>query len=65
VNLYIGNTNIVDQVNNIKSTAVTPDISGPVTIQLSLPADVAYFARVGVKTAGVAEQVYSEVKKVE
>lgn len=65
VNLYIGNTNIVDQVNNIKSTAVTPDISGPVTIQLTLPADVAYFARVGVKTAGVAEQVYSEVKKVE
>ncbi|OMP78955.1 MULTISPECIES: DUF3823 domain-containing protein [unclassified Chitinophaga] len=65
VNLYIGNTNIVDQVNNIKSTAVTPDISGPVTIQVTLPADAAYYARVGVKTAGVAEQVYSEVKKVE
>ncbi|MBP1650785.1 MAG: hypothetical protein H6Q26_942 [Bacteroidetes bacterium] len=65
VYLYIGNTNIVDQVNNIKSTAVTPDISGPVTIQVTLPADAAYYARVGVKTAGVAEQVYSEVKKVE
>ncbi|WP_343670242.1 DUF3823 domain-containing protein [Chitinophaga sp.] len=65
VNLYIGNTNIVDQVNSIARASVTPDISGPVTIQLTLPADAAYFARVGVKTAGVAEQVYSEVQKVE
>lgn len=65
VNLYIGNTNIVDQVNAIQSVSATPDISSPVTLQLTLPADAGYYARVGVKTAGVAEQVYSEVKKVE
>lgn len=64
VNLYIGNTNIVDQVNSIRVVSVTPDISGAVTLQMTLPADAAYFARVGVKTAGVAEQVYSEVKEV-
>ncbi len=64
VNLYIGNTNIVDQVNSIKSVSVTPDLSGDVNIQMTLPADQAYFARVGVKTAGVAEQVYSTVIEV-
>lgn len=64
VNLYIGNTNIVDQVNNIRSVSATPDISGMVNLQMTLPADAAYFARVGVKTAGVAEQVYSAVQEV-
>lgn len=64
VNLYIGNTNIVDQVNSIRSVSVTPDLSGVVNIQMTLPADQAYFARVGVKTAGVAEQVYSAVTEV-
>ncbi|WP_343689094.1 DUF3823 domain-containing protein [Chitinophaga sp.] len=64
VNLYIGNTNIVDQVNNIRSVSATPDISGVVNLQMTLPADAAYFARVGVKTAGVAEQVYSAVQEV-
>jgi len=64
VSLYIGNTNIVDQVNSIKSVSVTPDISQNVNIQMTLPADAAYFARIGVKTAGVAEQVYSQVQEV-
>ncbi|RFM33757.1 DUF3823 domain-containing protein [Chitinophaga silvisoli] len=64
VNLYIGNTNIVDQVNSISNVSVTPDLSGVVNIQMTLPTDQAYFARVGVKTAGVAEQVYSAVTEV-
>lgn len=64
VTLYIGNTNIVDQVNSIKSVSVTPDISQNVNIQMTLPADAAYFARIGVKTAGVAEQLYSQVQEV-
>lgn len=64
VSLYIGNTNIVDQVNSIKSVSVTPDISQTVNIQMTLPADAAYFARIGVKTAGVAEQVYSQVQEI-
>lgn len=64
VNLYIGNTNIVDQVNSIRSMSAIPDISGAVNLQMTLPADAAYFARVGVKTAGVAEQVYSAVQEV-
>lgn len=64
VNLYIGKTNIVDQVNSIKSVSATPDLSGAFTLQMTLPADAAYFARIGVKTAGVAEQVYSNVLEV-
>jgi hypothetical protein len=66
VNLYIGNTNIVDQVNNIASARVVPaDITQPVTISVALPAGTGLFARVGVKTSGVAEQIYSQSEKIE
>jgi len=58
VTLYIGNTGIVDQVNNIASA------SGQTTITVNLPAG-ASFARIGVKTAGIAEQVYSQAEKIQ
>jgi hypothetical protein len=61
VSLYVGNTDIVDQVNNAGSVTVVPDISVPVTLSIT---STAPFARVGVKTAGVAELVYSQVEKL-
>ena len=66
INLYLGSTGIVDQVNNTASVSVTaPDLSQPVTLQLNVPATGTWYARVGVKTSGVAEQVYSAVQKPE
>jgi hypothetical protein len=62
VSLYVGNTDIVDQVNNAGSVSVVPDISAPVTLSIT---STAPFARVGVKTAGVAELVYSQVEKLQ
>jgi hypothetical protein len=63
VTLYLGKTDIVDQVNNVASATIVPDLSQPVKLSVAIPAALeleAYiFARVGVKTAGVAEQVYS------
>lgn len=61
VSLYVGNTDIVDQVNNAGSVTIVPDISAPVTLSIT---STASFARVGVKTAGVAELVYSQVEKL-
>lgn len=65
--------NVVDQVNNQGSvtvnTADIPDQSQPVTIKMNIPAGLAtqsyFFARVGVKTAGVAESIYSVPVKIE
>lgn len=65
VSLYIGKTDIVDQVNNIGSVTLVPDISQPVTLSVPLPAESSFFARVGVKTSGVAEQVYSQTEKIQ
>lgn len=66
VSLYIGKTNIVDQVNNIASATVIPgDITQPVNVSVTLPAGTDLFARVGVKTSGVAEQVYSKAEKIQ
>jgi hypothetical protein len=62
VTLYVGNTDIIDQVNNGGAVTVVPDISQPVTI--TIPSTAA-FARVGVKTAGVAEMIYSQVEKLQ
>jgi hypothetical protein len=62
VTLYVGNTDIVDQVNNVGAVTVVPDISQPVTITIPSKAS---FARVGVKTAGIAELIYSQVEKIQ
>lgn len=73
ISLYAGKTNIVDQVNNQGSVTVNaadiPDQSQPVTIKMNIPAGLVtqnyFFARVGVKTAGVAESIYSLPVKIE
>ena len=69
VSLYFGKTSIVDQVNNVGAVRILPDITQPVTFSVAIPAALAsepyFFARVGVKTSGVAEQIYSQTEKIE
>ena len=66
VSLYVGRTDIVDQVNNAGAVSTLPDISQPVTMNIDATNFTGvFFARVGVKTAGVAEQVYSTVEKLQ
>jgi hypothetical protein len=67
VRLYIGQTVITDQNNNAgtaqKLEVDIPDLSQPVTLTATIPAALLskgyVFVRVGVKTAGVAELLYS------
>lgn len=71
--LYLGKTNIVDAVNNLKAQVVGADalgnITGPVTISTGIPpaltGETFFFARIGVKTAGVGEQIYTQPIKIE
>lgn len=69
VSLYFGRTSIVDQVNNVGAVTILPDITQPVTFSVAIPAALAsepyFFARVGVKTSGIAEQIYSQTEKIE
>jgi hypothetical protein len=73
VSVYIGSTTIVDQVNNVASAsraaAEIPDISQPITLTASIPPSLAakgyFFARVGVKTAGVAELIYTIPQRID
>lgn len=65
--LYIGQTTIVDQNNNMANASLPanqiPDFGQPVTITAAIPAALQnkdyLFVRVGVKTNGVAELLYS------
>ncbi|UPK72633.1 DUF3823 domain-containing protein [Chitinophaga filiformis] len=71
--LYLGKTNIADAVNNLKAQVVGADalgdITGPVTISTDIPSTLTgetfFFARIGVKTAGVGEQIYTQPIKIE
>lgn len=73
VNLYIGTTTIVDQ-NNSRVSVETPaaaiaDLSQPITLTVTLPANLAdrsyVFARLGVKTEGVAERLYAVPQQIQ
>lgn len=72
VHLYLGNTVIVDQNNNTKSVRLAAnavDLSQPITLGADIPAPSGaarsyVYARIGVKTAGVAEQIYSTPVKI-
>ena len=72
VRLYIGQTVITDLANsagNIQvAAAAIPDITQPVTMSLAVPAALAakdyVYARIGVKTIGVAELAYGEPVKI-
>ena len=70
VRLYVGPNYILDQNNNTASAqkAAPLDIGQPVTVTVTIPAALAaeayIYARVGVKTAGVNELMYSSAGKV-
>lgn len=71
VYLYLGNTVIVDQNNNIgnaRLAAGAVDLSQPITLNANIPAAVGgrgyVYGRIGVKTVGVGEQIYSTPVKI-
>ena len=72
VRLYVGQTMITDQVRNEGSSTKMPadiaDMSQPVTLSVNVPGSMAskeaVYARVGVKTVGVAELLYSQPVKI-
>lgn len=71
--LYINTTQFVD-INNqvatsdISGSAIT-DLTQPVTFSFAIPANLAnreyVFGRIGVKTTGVEELVYTQVQKIQ
>lgn len=73
VTLFIGSTTIVDSYNNAANTSQAggdiADINAPINLSVEVPDDLAakgyVFARVGVKTVGTAEMLYSDVQKIE
>ncbi|WP_145717739.1 DUF3823 domain-containing protein [Chitinophaga japonensis] len=73
VSLYLGSTTIVDQVNSVAGASVAAaditDITQPVSLTAAIPTSLTakgyLYARVGVKTAGVAELLYTVPVKVE
>lgn len=68
VRLYIGGTTILDQVRNdavvSRAANTITDLTQPITLSGTIPAAVAakgyVYVRVGVKTVGVAELLYSQ-----
>lgn len=72
VNLYLSNTVIVDQNNNTKSARLAAnavDLSQPIKILAGIPVPTGgarsyIYARIGVKTVGAAEQIYSSPVKI-
>ena len=72
VGLYIGSTQFVSSVNNISSTTMSGDaVTSMEGVELTVHVppeeqDREYvFARVGVKTSGVGELIYTQVQQVE
>lgn len=72
VRIYIGQTNITDQVNNVtnaqKAASAITDLNQQVTVSATIPASLStrdyVFARVGVKAVGVAELLYSQPQMI-
>jgi hypothetical protein len=72
VSLYIGTTTIVDATNNgavsNQTGAALADLSQPITFSLSLPAALSgrdyVYARIGVKTSGIGEMLYTKPQKI-
>lgn len=72
VRIYLGQTLIVDQNNNAANNqklAAAITIGQPTTVTATLPAALIakdyFYARVGVKAAGVAELAYSVPEKIQ
>jgi hypothetical protein len=72
VSLYLGTTTIVDVTNNTtrldKTGAAIGDLSQPISFSLPLPATLSgrdyVYARLGVKTSGIGEMIYTQPQKV-
>lgn len=71
VRLYIGPNIIIDQNNNsanVQALAAAVAVGQPIKLTVAIPASIAtqdyIFARVGVKTIGIAELMYSTPQKV-
>jgi len=73
VTFYIGSTQFVDATTNVakddKTGAALGDLSQPLTFSVAVPANVAtkgyVYGRLGVKTTGVAELLYTPVQKIQ
>lgn len=71
--IYIGPNLIVDQNNNSANAqilaAAIPNLAQPVTLNVTIPATLAnesyIYARIGVKTTGVAELLYTMPQKIQ
>jgi hypothetical protein len=70
--LYIGPNVIVDQNNNsatAQASAAAITIGQPVTVNVNIPSGIAnetfIYARIGVKTTGVAELLYTEPQRIQ
>lgn len=72
VKIYLNRTILVDDKNQLANAqvlaAAITDLSNPVTINVTIPASLAsqdyVYARVGVKTKGMAELAYSLPQKI-
>lgn len=71
VRLYLWPNIVIDQNNNslITSAAAPIDITKPITITATIPTALAnqnfIYARVGVKTTGVGELIYSAAQRID
>ncbi|HEY8916348.1 MAG TPA: DUF3823 domain-containing protein [Chitinophaga sp.] len=73
VTIYLGSTTVVDQVNSVAATSIAatdiPNVTQPVNLTVAIPPSLIakgyVYARVGVKTAGIAESLYTMPQKIE
>src|SRR5690606_24155158 len=71
VAVYVGRTAILDAVRNEANLIVSGaelDLSSPIGLSINLPASLSgrdVYVRVGVKTAGVQELIYSTVEHLQ
>ncbi len=71
--LFVSSTQFVDATNHLTRTEVAgdalADLSQPLNLNLTLPGDLVKkgyaYARLGVKTVGVAELLYTPVQKIQ
>jgi hypothetical protein len=72
VGLYVATTSFVDRTNMSarfeRARSAIPNLNDPVTLTVNLPANLAQrndvFARIGVKTVGIAEMLFSPISKI-
>lgn len=73
VRIYLGQTMITDQNNNLATATVNAsaitDLSQPVNLTVAIPAALADkeygYVRIGVKTVGVQELLYTQPQKIQ